>query len=313
MRISIIFLVATAIATLIPPQPAAAQTTYTSPDGRYTVEIPAGWRRAADELLEPGVDAMFEHRSETDPDASISIALQSLGAELPRERFRPDHLDEFRRLLPNATNFEIAALPWGELSVNSVRFTLAMPDGARFVAMAQVPIRDNAVQVIVGAPPLEAETAQTLLARTVASFSGEWRWALPPRQPPPGTPNPRSRASTGILVFAGVIFVGGLISAFEIRRRVARGALFFMALLVFLLGVGQSRSAEGPAMLLIGGTIQGLGAVCVLIGIVDLFIPRKKKPPVARRARPGATPTHAGPEAPPAPAVPSPPCPDDPS
>lgn len=288
-------LVAALLAATLAPSRAGAQTTYISPDGRYIVEAPEGFSRLSAESVDPMFDVAFTKPLESDPEFAINVVVQPLGDELPRERFRREHLDELYATTPGATNADISSLSWRGYELNVVEFTLGRSDGPVFIIAAQVPIRDDAIQVMVSAPVTEPEAARAVLAQTVAGVDGEIRWALPPA--PPVSPQSSRRsagASTALIVLAAVIFVGGLISAFEIRRRTARGVLLVAAIIVLILGAGQAASAEAASNMLIGGTLQLLGVIAAIIGVVDLFLPRRKKIPVAKRA------TQPAPTSPPA-------------
>jgi len=295
MRTLAILLLAVFFAATLGPSRALGQTTYISPDGRYLVEVPEGFSRLPAESVDPMFDAAFTRPIESDPELAINIVVQPLGGELPRERFRREHLDELYATTPGASNGAISSLSWRGYDLNVVEFTLERFDGPVFIIAAQIPIRDDAIQVMITAPVTEPEAARVVLAQTVAGVDGESRWDLPPA--PPALPHSSRRsagASTALIILAAVIFVGGLVSAFEIRRRTPRGVLLVSALVVMALGAGQAANAEAASNLLIGGTLQLLGFVAMIIGIVDLFIRRQPKIPVAERARrpaPAAQPT----------------------
>jgi hypothetical protein len=65
---------------------------------------------------------------------------------------------------------------WKGFDINGLRTVTSQAGKPVFVLVAQVPLRREAVQLVVGGPADQETRAQTLLVATLATLEGETNW-----------------------------------------------------------------------------------------------------------------------------------------
>jgi hypothetical protein len=264
-------LAAALVAATVAPTCAIGQTTYTGPEGHYSVKIPEGFERVPEELLDPLFDAAYQAQSPLDPSLPINIEIQRLETELPQQLFDEDDVESFYAKMPGATSIEHSTLEWRGHTVNVLETTLSTPYGPWLKVIVQLPIKDHALQLLVGAPVDQSATAHELLAQIASTVAGDIRWFETPSgaAQPQGPREVAARSATRGL-FVGIA-AGGFAAILLNRRRLHRGAMLAIALVLLVVGQAMARLFDTTAVVGIGQALSLLGGCVALLGIAGLF------------------------------------------
>ena len=143
------------------------ETRVTHPELGFSLVVPAGFIEDPEFLAEPDVVySWYEPRAEEE--GTIVFLVQRLRYVLGRERLTEEDLPD--------PSMELMFFPWRQLEVPGVKEIPEDFGGEVVLFMVQVPLRREAIQLIISAPIEEAERARELLVSTLASVEGETNW-----------------------------------------------------------------------------------------------------------------------------------------
>ena len=149
------------LAMLLQAQGSNAELGYhlTVPEG--FVEFPEG--KASNPDL---VDCWSEDEPVSSGGALV-LCVQRLHGVLGRDPMRADEL-------PAGAHF--TNLRWQEFELQGVKAAVERDEGPAFTLVAQVPLKPEAVQLLLAGPADQAERGDTLLQATLASLHGQSNW-----------------------------------------------------------------------------------------------------------------------------------------
>jgi hypothetical protein len=132
----------------------------------YKFAVPEGFAAFPEARQQDVVDCWSEPAAATAAGGLI-LCVQRLHGVLPREGLRQEDLPPAARLMH---------FPWKGFSIDGLR-TDTVESGAPVVVFAaQVPLRHEAVQLIVTGPGDQAARAEAIMTSTLATLEGETNW-----------------------------------------------------------------------------------------------------------------------------------------
>jgi hypothetical protein len=132
---------------------------FTVPEG--FVEFPEG--RASNPDL---VDCWTEEEGVSTHGALV-LCVQRLHGVIGREAIKPDELP---------VGAQLTTMKWHEFELQGMRAQMEADEGPAFTLAAQVPLKPEAVQLILAGPADQLERGDTLLGATLASLQGKSNW-----------------------------------------------------------------------------------------------------------------------------------------
>lgn len=132
---------------------------FTVPEG--FVEFPEG-RASNPDLVE-----CWAEDEPASQQGAIILCVQRLHGVIGREPMRADELPVGARL---------TTLRWREFDLQGVRAQVERDEGPAFSLVAQVPLKPEAIQLLVAGPADQVERGDTLLKATLASLHGQSNW-----------------------------------------------------------------------------------------------------------------------------------------
>jgi hypothetical protein len=134
---------------------------------------------------------------------ALVLCVQRLHGTIGREPIRPDELP---------AGAQLTALRWREFDLQGVRAMTERDEGPSFSLVAQLPLKPEAVQLLLAGPADEVERGDTLLKAMLTSFKGESNWL---------TSSERSeRIGKSIGIWVTIAFAVGAV--FYMRKRLAK-------------------------------------------------------------------------------------------
>jgi len=144
----------------------ALQSQAANPELGYRFTVPEGFAAFPEARQQDVVDCWSEPAAAT-ASGGLILCVQRLHGVLPREGLRQQDLPASARLMH---------FPWKGFSIDGLR-TDTVESGAPVVVFAaQVPLRHEAVQLIVTGPGSQAERAEGIMTATLATLEGETNW-----------------------------------------------------------------------------------------------------------------------------------------
>lgn len=98
---------------------------------------------------------------------AVILCVQRLHGVIGREPMKPDELPVGARL---------TTLRWHEFELQGVQAQVERDEGPAFTLVAQVPLKPEAVQLLLAGPADQAERGDTLMKATLASLQGQSNW-----------------------------------------------------------------------------------------------------------------------------------------
>lgn len=132
---------------------------FTVPDG--FVEFPEG--RASNPDL---VQCWAEEASGSTP-LSLVLCVQRLHGVLGRDDVRPDEIPVGAHVTP---------FHWGEFEIQGVRALTERDEGPAFSLVAPIPLKPEAIQLLIAGPAEAVERGDSLMQATIASLQGQSNW-----------------------------------------------------------------------------------------------------------------------------------------
>ena len=168
----------------------------TVPEG--FVEFPEG--RASNPDL---VECWTEEEPASQQGAMI-LCVQRLHGVIGREAMRPDEVP---------VGAQLTTLRWREFDVQGVRAQVERDEGPAFSLVAQVPLKPEAIQLLVAGPADQVERGDTLLRATLASLQGKSNWLTSAER--------SERLGKSVGIWISIAFAVGVVFYMRKRRAAA--------------------------------------------------------------------------------------------
>ncbi|HET9003597.1 MAG TPA: hypothetical protein VFN39_06305 [Gemmatimonadaceae bacterium] len=97
----------------------------------------------------------------------LVLCVQRLRGVIGREPIRPDEMP---------VGAQLTTMKWHDFELYGVRAQVERDEGPSFTLVAQVPLKPEAVQLLLAGPADQVERGDTLLKTTLASLHGESNW-----------------------------------------------------------------------------------------------------------------------------------------
>ena len=97
----------------------------------------------------------------------LVICVQRLHGVIGREPIRPDEMP---------VGAQLTSMKWREFDLQGVRAQVERDEGPSFTLVAQVPLKPEAIQILLAGPADQTERGDTLLKATLASLQGQSNW-----------------------------------------------------------------------------------------------------------------------------------------
>jgi hypothetical protein len=144
------------------------QTPASNTEIGYHLTVPEGFVDYPEgRATNPRMISCWREETEDSTAATLALCVQRLGLTMGRDTLRSSDI-------PART--EIRRFRWRDLDLQGF-LTHVERDGDDFVALTvQVPLRKEAIQVVVGGPASEEPRADAVMRQTLASLEGESNW-----------------------------------------------------------------------------------------------------------------------------------------
>ncbi len=172
---------------------------------------------------------------------------------------------------------EVFDVAWKSHTLPSAVMVADAPDGKAVVAIAQVPLQPTAMQITVRLAGEDVEAAKELLQATIEGIEGNSNWDAEKKDTPPPNKRKTSTDRTVPIAIAATAFVAGLILLWLISKRLPKGALLVIAVVIFVVSKGLPEETADD--LLARGTMTFFAFATGLLGLADLTQKKPKKKP----------------------------------
>lgn len=133
----------------------------------YRFALPAGFEAFPEGRAQPGIVDCWTESEQASPSGALVLCVQRLGGTLSRGETMPGQGSGAMRPL---------TFKWKGFDIGGLRSDTTQAGDPISVLLAQVPLRREAVQLIVAGPRDQAERAQAILEATLATLEGETNW-----------------------------------------------------------------------------------------------------------------------------------------
>jgi len=133
----------------------------------YTLTLPDGFTDFPEGRSQKDVVDCWTEATPVSANGAMVLCVQRMRGTLPREAMRQQDV-------PATT--QVVSFKWKAFDINGLRTVTSQAGKPVFVLVAQVPLRREAVQLVVGGPADQETRAQTLLVATLATLEGETNW-----------------------------------------------------------------------------------------------------------------------------------------
>ncbi len=181
---------------------AAEDIRVTHPELGFSLVVPDGFVEDAELLAEPDV-AFSWYESRGEDEGTIVIVVQRLRYVLGRETVTAEDLPD--------PGMELMTFRWRGFELAGVKEISEELDNQVVMFLVQVPLRREAIQLIVSAPIEETERAHALLTSLLESVEGETNWLSSTERAE------RLGETTGRLIAIPMV-IGGIVWARRRRR-----------------------------------------------------------------------------------------------
>ena len=135
----------------------------------------------------------------------LVICVQRLRGVIGREPMRPDEMP---------VGAQLTSMKWREFELQGVRAQVERDEGPSFTLVAQVPLKPEAIQILLAGPADQVERGDTLLKTTLASLQGQSNWLTHAER--------MESIGNSIGIFVSIAFGIGVV--FYMRKRRAKAA-----------------------------------------------------------------------------------------
>jgi hypothetical protein len=167
----------------------------------YRMTLPDEFVRITEFIPFPGKDIVDCWGGDASGGGHLILCVERLRTQLGRERLKPADLS------PGA---ELLTVPWQGFDIDAIRTDTVRSGAPVVVYRARVPLRREAMQVIVAAPRAATAQAQATLTAVLGSLKGESNWP---------TSEQRAERSGSIVVWILGIAIGLIVLRILVTRR----------------------------------------------------------------------------------------------
>lgn len=168
----------------------------------YRLTVPEGFVAFPEGRSQRDVVDCWTEDVPASPGGALVLCVQRMHGTLGRERMTSEGI-------PPGT--QLRTFQWHGFEIEGVRTDTAQEGNPVVVLAAQVPLRGEAVQLILGGPADQAERAEALMTATLASLEGETNWLTSEQRAE------RLGNIVGLAIGVGVVLLG--IRIWRTRRR----------------------------------------------------------------------------------------------
>jgi hypothetical protein len=225
----------------------------------FSFKTPEGFSPAPADRKSPTFSHTFILGDPSDDTPDISLGIQPLGGVIGREHLKTEDV-------PKGLNGRVFLAKWKGFDVDGIESRMTVEGYDVLSLGVQVPIRTEAIQVNVAGLASREKELRQYLSEVLASLDGQTNW-IPSAIPGSFT----SSESYGYILFGAtaVIVIGGAVVFFFMGRKrneawlVAAGVLVWCGGFIF-------PSVGTREIMMLSGSVHGLGVVVFLMGLVLL-------------------------------------------
>ena len=258
---------AVAIAHLLFGSAAAAAEVIDDPQLGLTLELPQGLVAFPEYRdSDPKLKYAFRMEDIKPGETAIGLSIEPLGGvidpgRLPVERFPK----------------EIAAKPlvatWQGFQLDGMEGTKTVEGSEFSVIIIQVPLKREAIQLVVFGPADRKSEVQRLLKMTLKGLKGETNWSSSP--PTPEAVETVQTLNAILLVVLLLALIAWTIFLWVQSNRAPRGTVLALTILLFVLSSLASQS-EHPLMVFPTAVLFLMGLLGGIVSILEMLRPRKR-------------------------------------
>jgi hypothetical protein len=135
----------------------------------YTITVPDGFVDHPDGMTgSPDLVSCWIEETPAADAGAVVLCVQRLRGTLGRERMTQADLPE--------PGMQLANFKWKEFDIQGARAVTEQEDGRVVALVAAVPLKPEAIQLLVAAPESETARAEALMSSTLATLQGESNW-----------------------------------------------------------------------------------------------------------------------------------------
>lgn len=254
----------------------------------FSMTVPKGFEKQKTDPSDGIIVHTFVRDHPDEAKADSVVAIQKLNGVIGPEKLT-------QKDLPKDFAGKLYYLPWQGHELSGFVFTQEA-GGKKVVTYAiQVPLRRQAVQLMVAGPADEASEHERLIKQCLATLRGESNLELPTGTSrnrdsilsSPANTSARDKSELRTAVFIAIVgstMIAVLAALWVISRYAPRGGVLILSIAIFLLAKQIPDSSR--MALLLGGTLQLSSVAGVLLGIWDLLRRRNRSTQEKRAALP---------------------------
>lgn len=153
----------------------ATAETLKSTDPEFEFDVPSGF---APSPHKPESFRWTWMRQASEEEVPIFIGIEVFEAEISRERMR-DHEAEFRKMFPRFNTSRFSESFWSRWKIDVLEAEVTEQGIPMFVAGAQIPLRNKAIQILVIGPVEKRSEIRSTLDASIAATRGSSSWEHP--------------------------------------------------------------------------------------------------------------------------------------
>ena len=134
---------------------------------KYRLTVPDGFSVFPEGRSQQDVVDCWTENSPASAGGALVLCVQRMRATIGRERMKQADIPGGSRLM---------TFKWKAFDIDGVRTDTAQAGSPISVVAAQVPLKPEAVQLIVAGPRDQADRAEAIMASTLATLEGETNW-----------------------------------------------------------------------------------------------------------------------------------------
>lgn len=227
----------------------------------FTLKLPPGF--AAHQAfidLTPDLAHAFVYGDPEDDQLDIVLFIRPMKGAIGRTPLDPSGL-------PPGSSVRLFSTRWGEFEVDAFEVP-ELIDGVEFITFnVQIPLRRRAIQVsLAGAADRRAELV-AILPLVLNGLKGESNWMASAVMP---------ESTTGYLVLAGAILVGGVVLLWLTSRKAPKGTVLLLGFIMLFSTLTLDEVAIREIRL-ISGVMRMLGVLAIILGSIEVIRRRRPK------------------------------------
>jgi hypothetical protein len=143
------------------------QTQATNAELGYRFTLPSGFAAFPEGRAQKDMVDCWSEATPASAHGAMILCVQRMRGVLPREAMKPEDV-------PATT--QLVSFKWKEFDLQGLRSLVSQAGAQVFVLVTQVPLRREAVQLLLSGPADQETRGQALMTETLASLEGESNW-----------------------------------------------------------------------------------------------------------------------------------------